>query len=99
MWHMKYDRQVQQRLFSFSQLLTQASPVELEPVLSMYLTLLEETKSSLTFKVCGESLLVVLLCGVQHFAVVVVSLIVCGAVASLLCVTAEQGPGASAPLH
>ena len=53
-WHMKYKRRVQQCLFSFSQLLTQASPVELEPVLSMYLTLLEETKSSLTFKVLGK---------------------------------------------
>ena len=38
----------------FSQLLIQASPAELEPVLSMYLTLLEETKSSLTFKVREE---------------------------------------------
>ena len=38
----------------FSQLLIQASPAELEPVLSMYLTLLEEIKSSLTFKVHGE---------------------------------------------
>ena len=96
---MKYKRWVQQCFSSFSQLLTRASPVELESVLGMYLTLLEETKSSLTFKVCGESLLVVLLCAVQHFAVVVVSLIVCGAVASLLCITAEQGPGGSAPLH
>lgn len=34
-----------------SQLLVQASPAELEPVLSMYLTLLEETQSPLTFKV------------------------------------------------
>ena len=51
---MKCDRRVQQCLFSFSQLLTQASPVELEPVLSMYLTLLEETKTSLTFKVRGK---------------------------------------------
>jgi len=34
-----------------SQLLVQASPAELEPVVSMYLTLLEETQSSLTFKV------------------------------------------------
>jgi len=34
-----------------SQLLVQAIPAELEPVLSMYLTLLEETQSSLTFKV------------------------------------------------
>ncbi len=44
-----------QYLYS-SQLLQQASPADLQPVFSMYLTLLEETQSSLAFKVYSTRL-------------------------------------------